>query len=126
MIQVTASKQSRQCYRTSPLSDIVKQPSKPGDAVHPDDSDESWEFWVKNTFTSVWHYIATLACMKQEYGGVVDNRLKVYGTKNVRAIDASVLPIQLSAHLSSSLYGIAEKVSFPYTLCGGHGGVGFC
>jgi choline dehydrogenase len=41
----------------------------------------------------------------------VDNRLKVYGIKNVRAVDASVLPIQLSAHLSSSLYGIAEKAA---------------
>ena len=53
---------------------------------------------MKETFTSVWHYIATLAMMKEEYGGVVDNRLKIYGIENVRAIDASVLPIQLSAH----------------------------
>jgi choline dehydrogenase len=49
--------------------------------------------------------------MKEELGGVVDSRLKVYGIRNVRAVDASVLPIQLSAHLSSSLYGIAEKAA---------------
>lgn len=70
-----------------------------------------WEEWVKSTFTSVWHYIATLAMMKEELGGVVDSRLKVYGLRNVRAVDASVLPIQLSAHLSSSLCGIAEKAA---------------
>jgi choline dehydrogenase len=73
--------------------------------------DEVWEEWVKGTFTSVWHYIATLGMMKEELGGVVDCRLRVYGVKNVRAVDASVLPIQLSAHLSSSLYGIAEKAA---------------
>ncbi|KAF2765194.1 alcohol oxidase [Teratosphaeria nubilosa] len=114
MIQVAASKQSEKVYKTPPLSDHVKHhhdQSLPGDADHPDNSDKTWEEWVKENFTSVWHYIATLACMKEEYGGVVDGRLRVYGVKNVRAIDASVLPIQLSAHLSSSLYGIAEKAA---------------
>ena len=41
-------------------------------------------------------------------GGVVDPEFKVYGTNNLRIVDGSVLPIQLSAHLSSSLYGLAE------------------
>jgi choline dehydrogenase len=42
---------------------------------------------------------------------VVDSQLMVYGLANVRVVDASVLPVQLSAHLSSSLYGIAEKAA---------------
>jgi len=41
--------------------------------------------------------------------GVVDAQLKVYDTSNLRVVDASVLPLQISAHLSSVLYGIAEK-----------------
>ena len=41
----------------------------------------------------------------------MDSRLRVYGVKNVRAVDASVVPIQLSAHLSSSLFGLAEKAA---------------
>ena len=41
----------------------------------------------------------------------VDSHFKVYGTKNLRTVDGSVLPIQLSAHLSSTLYGLAEKAS---------------
>ncbi|KAK3075191.1 hypothetical protein LTR53_001722 [Teratosphaeriaceae sp. CCFEE 6253] len=111
MIQVAASKQSREVYRTDPLAQYVLSEDEPGDAVGPEDDDGDWEDWVKQSFTSVWHYIATLAMMKEEYGGVVGSDFKVYGVENVRAIDASVLPIQLSAHLSSSLYGIAEKAS---------------
>ena len=49
--------------------------------------------------------------MRSELGGVVDAALRVYGTANVRVVDASVLPIQLSAHLSSTVYGIAEKAA---------------
>lgn len=40
--------------------------------------------------------------------GVVDAQLKVYDTFNVRVVDASVIPLQVSAHLSSTLYGMAE------------------
>ncbi|KAI7081318.1 hypothetical protein KC356_g9196 [Hortaea werneckii] len=47
--------------------------------------------------------------MKKEFVDVVDNKLKVYGIQNVRAVDVSVLPIQLFAHLS--LYGIANKAA---------------
>lgn len=34
----------------------------------------------------------TAAMFPREDGGVVDSRLKVYGTANLRIIDASILP----------------------------------
>lgn len=43
--------------------------------------------------------------------GVVDAQLKVYDTTNVRVVDASVMPMQISAHLSATLYGVAEKAA---------------
>jgi choline dehydrogenase-like flavoprotein len=49
--------------------------------------------------------------LPRENGGVVDTELKVYGTKNVRVVDASVLPFQLCGHLMSTLYAVAEKAS---------------
>ena len=111
-VQLAATKQSRELFQTESLASLVSAETFPGfDVVPQNATDDVWEQWVKETFTSVWHYIATLAMMKEELGGVVDSRLKVYGIENVRAVDASVLPIQLSAHLSSSLYGIAEKAA---------------
>ena len=111
-VEVAAAQQSREVFQTAPLAQHVRSETFPGlETVPQNATAEIWEEWVKGTFTSVWHYIATLGMMKEELGGVVDNRLKVYGIKNVRAVDASVLPIQLSAHLSSSLYGIAEKAA---------------
>ncbi len=62
-------------------------------------------------FSAVSHPIGTAAMMKRSLGGVVDAHLKVYDTANVRVVDASVMPIQVSAHLSSTLYGIAEKAA---------------
>jgi choline dehydrogenase-like flavoprotein len=49
--------------------------------------------------------------MPRELGGVVDSSLKVYGTSNVRVVDASVMPFQVSGHLTSTIYAIAEKAS---------------
>ncbi|KAM0708439.1 hypothetical protein Q7P35_005091 [Cladosporium inversicolor] len=111
-VQLAATKQSREVSQTEPLASLISAETFPGFYEVPQNAtDDVWEQWVKETFTSVWHYIATLGMMKEELGGVVDSRLKVYGIENVRAVDASVLPIQLSAHLSSSLYGIAEKAA---------------
>ncbi|KAI5242584.1 alcohol oxidase [Aureobasidium subglaciale] len=107
-LQTLATKQAHEVYSTAPLVDMVTEYVLP--ASIPADY-AGWEKFVKNTFTSVWHPIATLSMMKEEMGGVVDNKLKVYGISNVRVVDASVLPVQLSAHLSSSLYGIAEKAA---------------
>lgn len=49
--------------------------------------------------------------MPREKGGVVSENLLVYGTTNVRVVDASVLPYQIDGHLVSTLYAIAERAA---------------
>jgi choline dehydrogenase len=49
--------------------------------------------------------------LPQELGGVVDNTLKVYGTANVRVVDASVIPHLISGHPSAAVYALAERAA---------------
>lgn len=58
-----------------------------------------------------YHPIGTASMMSRELGGVVDSEFKVYGTSNVRVVDASVLPLQVSGHLTATLYAVAERAS---------------
>ena len=60
---------------------------------------------------SNFHPVGTAAMMPREIGGVVDERLNVYGTTNVRVVDASVLPFQVCGHLVSTLYAVAERAA---------------
>lgn len=60
---------------------------------------------------SNFHPVGTTAMIPKELGGVVDPSLKVYGTSNVRVVDAGVLPFQVCGHLVSTLYAVAEKAA---------------
>jgi len=43
--------------------------------------------------------------------GVVDPRLKVYRTKNVRVVDISIIPLHIAAHTQTTAYMIGEKAA---------------
>lgn len=49
--------------------------------------------------------------LSRKLGGVVDSSLRVYGTANVRVVDASVLPTQTIGHLTSTIYAVAEQAA---------------
>lgn len=92
-----------------------KGETTPGNTTVPDHgdggSDADWSAWIEQNFGAVSHPIATAAMMRRDLGGVVDAHLIVYDTANVRVVDASIMPLQVSAHLSSTVYGIAEKAA---------------
>ncbi|KAF8998505.1 hypothetical protein BDQ17DRAFT_1361893 [Cyathus striatus] len=74
-------------------------------------TEEDFANFVTNNYIPITHPIGSLAMLPQDMGGSVDSNLRVYGVQGVRVADASVLPIQISAHLSSTVYGIAEKAA---------------
>lgn len=60
---------------------------------------------------SMWHPTSTCAMLPRENGGVVTERLRVYGTRNLRIVDASVMPIIPRANIQSSVYAVAERAA---------------
>jgi choline dehydrogenase-like flavoprotein len=56
-----------------------------------------------------YHPSSTCSMMREELGGVVDERLRVYGTANVRVCDASVLPMIPRGNILTAVYAFAEK-----------------
>ncbi len=66
---------------------------------------------VKEASMSNYHPCGTCAMLPRERGGVVDDRLRVYGVKGLRVCDASIMPIIPRGNIMSSVYTIAEKGS---------------
>ncbi|KAL0579083.1 hypothetical protein V5O48_002925 [Marasmius crinis-equi] len=113
-VQIASARLSRKIITSPPLSDLSTGETIPGGEVPDNDergSDSDWKSWITNGFAAVHHPIGTTAMMKRSLGGVVDAQLKIYDTTNVRVVGASVLPLQMSAHLSATLYGFAEKAA---------------
>ncbi|KAG8831945.1 hypothetical protein FRC17_002316 [Serendipita sp. 399] len=68
-------------------------------------------FVCTNLAASLWHPAGTAAMMPRELGGVVGSDLLVYGTSRLSVIDASILPICPSTHITSTIYAVAEKAA---------------
>ncbi|KAF7186595.1 Glucose oxidase [Pseudocercospora fuligena] len=110
--QVGTAEVARAVANTSPFKDLLGEETTPGLATVPANASETiWADWLKLTYRSNFHYISTAAMMSRELGGVVDDTHLVYGTANVRVVDASVLPFQVSGHLTSTLYALAERAA---------------
>ncbi|KAG5636284.1 hypothetical protein H0H81_008539 [Sphagnurus paluster] len=105
-----ATRLARKIFGTSPLKEYVVAELVPGLTAIPNNaSDIQWQNYVTSGYSAVLHPIGTVPMLPQKDGGAVGPDLVVYGTSNVRVVDSSILPVQISAHLSSTVYGIAEK-----------------
>lgn len=112
-VQLTTSKFIRNTLMAStPISLQLTGETSPGTSVLPvNATDAEWKEYIKSAFRSNFHPVGTTAMMPKEKGGVVDTSMKVYGTSNVRVVDAGVLPFQVCGHLVSTLYAVAEKAA---------------
>lgn len=80
---VETFKWARKVMRTDPMSSIVRGEITPGEAAK---TDAELEEYVKNTVGTVFHCVGTASMLPEVDGGVVDAKLRVYGTKNLRVV----------------------------------------
>ena len=80
------------------------------DAHHIQDL-EGAKKYVLDTATAAYHACGSAAMLPREKGGVVDSNLVVYGTENLRIVDASIFPLIPRGNILSSVYAVAEKAA---------------
>lgn len=94
---------------TEPLAPLIK---KGGRRLHSDkaviDLDTAREL-TRDRIVAHYHVCGTTPLLPREQGGVVDDRLKVYGTKNLRVVDAGVIPLIPRGNIQAIVFAIAEK-----------------
>ncbi|EUC30359.1 GMC oxidoreductase [Bipolaris zeicola 26-R-13] len=98
----------RKIASSAPMNEVWTQEYEPGSAVQ---TDADWESFAKENTLSIYHPVGTAALLPEKDGGVVDAKLRVYGTKGLRVVDASVIPLLPSAHIQTLVYGIAERAA---------------
>ncbi|TFY78704.1 hypothetical protein EWM64_g5306 [Hericium alpestre] len=109
-----------------PLNSCFGREVNPGPDVQSDDDLEAWVKKYSGTasraipafpsnsvslLTSRTDTAGSCSMLPRELDGVVDPKLKVYGTENIRVVDLSVLPIQIASHAQTFVYALAEQAA---------------
>ncbi|TIA89330.1 hypothetical protein E3P99_02117 [Wallemia hederae] len=76
-----------------------------------DNSDDAIDAAIRDDAHTEYHPLGTASMLPLDKGGVVNTSLIVYGTSNLRVVDSSIIPLEVSAHLMATTFGIAEKAA---------------
>lgn len=97
---------------TEPLASLIKPDGRRNACAPADLADvEAMRGYVKQTTLSSWHPTSTCAMLPLDKGGVVNERLVVHGTRNLRVVDASVFPITTRGNPMATVYAVAERAA---------------
>jgi len=88
----------------------LKKHSKSNALPHDRISENSLIEHIKKTVETVYHPVGTCK-MGNDDMSVVNTELKVHGIKNLRVVDASIMPKIISGNTNASVYMIAEKAA---------------
>jgi len=98
---------ARRIAQASPMSELTIAETQPGATF----TDETLDDYIRTNSGTTYHPIGTCSMLPRDMGGVVDTRLIVYGTGNIRVVDSSIIPLHMSAHTMGTTYGVAEKAA---------------
>ncbi|UZJ56392.1 hypothetical protein CBS101457_005712 [Exobasidium rhododendri] len=114
-IQVQALRRARELLATPLMKVVSKEELYPGTTLIANTAEfgdyADWRKYIIATYEGIHHNMGTAAMMSRELGGVVNEEFQVYGTSNLRVVDASIFPLQISAHPAATLFGIAEMAA---------------
>ena len=112
LAQAAATRLTRDLSSAGSMSRYWYDELVPGIKKVPEDAGlDEWTTYVKGNYRSNWHAIGTASMMSRDLGGVVDSNAKVYGVKALRVVDGSIVPTQISSHVMTVFYGMAEKIA---------------
>ncbi|KAF8968466.1 alcohol oxidase [Flammula alnicola] len=79
------------------------------DIKYTEEDDKAIDDWIADHVETTWHSLGTCAMKPREEGGVVDGRLNVFGTQNLKCVDLSICPDNLGTNTYSSALLVGEK-----------------
>ncbi|KAI1412231.1 GMC oxidoreductase [Hypoxylon sp. FL1857] len=99
--------------QTRPMAALIPMPP-PGFGITDAQNQTALDEAMRKLIASGLHPSGTTSMLSLDLGGVVDPSLRVYGTRNLRVVDAGIIPLIPGAHIQATVYAIAEK--FPQFL----------
>lgn len=114
-VLLAAMRFNERLVRTDSMAPLEPMQVSPASGL----SDADLLTYLRNNLQTEYHVGGTCAMLPRALGGVVDSSLLVYGTSNVRVVDASIMPMLPAGHLQAVVYGIAEKVRLVIGFAGG-------
>lgn len=101
-------KKNRELMKTPEIARLGPQETSPAPGLT---DDEAIKAAIRATVQPTnAHQCCTLPMINRDKGGVVDKDFKVFGTKNLSVVDASIWPFIVGGGPQATVYGNAEKV----------------
>ena len=91
--------------RSAPLVPDVE------DLVYTEADDAVLKKWIRGSVGHCWHELGTCKMAPSTDGGVVDERLSLYGVESLRVADLSVVPVNMAANTANMAFTIGEKAA---------------
>ena len=101
-------KLARRIAAQPPFAAHLSEEVSPGPDV---DSDGAIDAFVRNTVGTLFHPVGTCAMGTGEDAVVDPATLRVHGVEGLRVVDASIMPVLVSANTVAATYCLAEKAA---------------